>query len=716
MPRLIRRPPASVRLATRAIVAEVLECRRVFSVVAVGPLPAASGAAGSTATVDLSPYFDETTATFLKFSTEVGDYRVQLFDAQKPATVQNFLSYVTAGRLDGTLVHRVDVLSGDSTPANTAITTPPEIIQGGGFKFPGFGAVTTNAPVANEAQTNGVISNTRGTIAMARTSDPNSATSQWFVNTTDNAALDPGGFSADGYAVFGKVVPSDMTVVDQIGAVPRYPFGSPFSTLPLRNFSQTDFDQHLTPTVDNVITTQVSKIGDVVAQVMTVTAVSSDPSVVAATVQDGALKLTYGGGAGSATVTLTATSLDGQSSVQSAFTATATADTSFAVTLGGASGNKSATFTDADGTVTTVSYKGAGQAALQFAGTGLAQAGAGKVSVTGTITGLDAINLTGSDAGTVVTVATKGGDGVSVLGSLTADGPVKSITGKGTVLTGPLTVGGTVGSLALGAAINGSITLGGTAADKATTLAFIQLADTAISSGTAIKSLKVGSAANDNASLDESITAPSISAVASAGNFGTDLTIAGGGSLGSLKVGGNLTGSVTAGSIGSISVRGAVNGSVVTATQAAGAGLKSFAVTGGVSGTTVNSAGDIASVSVGSITGGSHLVAGATALGAALPTSTADFTSQAVIKSLKVKTAFSGTTVVASTIKTVKVGTLTVANGGVPFGFAADKVGTITGRSDSDKKFAVRSPADQTAANNQLNDLGGSGDFVVLVL
>ena len=687
-----RRPrPAVVRAA--AAFAEPLEDRRLLAAQIVGAIPDKTGITGTSQTVDLQPFFNDPQFGVVRLDTASGTIDIETFDQATPLNAANFLQYVTANRYNGSVFHRA--IAGF-------------VLQGGSFyadgsDVPEFPAVASEP---NGAQPAGSTSNVRGTVAFARLpafndtngngvqdageaaipgGGPNSATSGFFFNLADNASnLDA---QNGGFTVFGKVLGDGMTVVDALTTVAT---SNPASAL----------------------VKTATLIDDV-----TYTVASSNPTAVDASIVDGNVKLAYGGAEGTATITVTATSLDGTSTVQSAFQANGT----FGVPLGGTSGNKTATFTDADGTVTTVSYKGAGTAALGFAGTGLSQSGTGKVNVTGTITGLSVFDVTGSDASSVVTVTSKGGDGVSVLGSLTADGPVKSITAKNARLTGALTVGGAVGSLTLGEALNGSITIGGAATDKGLALSVGQLTDTSVTSATPIKSVKVTSAANADATVDEAITAPSISAVTSAGNFGTDLTVPGEGNLTSLKVGGDLTGSVTAHAIGTISVKGAVNGSVITATHAASEGdnvpgVKSFTVTGGVSGTTINSAGDIASVSVGSITGGSHLVAGATALGAALPTSTADFTSQAVIKSLKVKTAFSGTTVVASTIKTVKVGTLTVANGGVPFGFAADKVGTITGRSDSDKKFAVRSPADQTAANNQLNDLGGSGDFVVLVL
>lgn len=134
------------------------------------------------------------------FSTNYGDFTLELYPDKAPITVENFLSYVDSGFYDGTIFHRV---------------IPGFVIQGGGFTED-MQQKRTQAPIKNEAD-NG-LKNLRGTLSMARTSDINSATSQFFVNLKDNAFLDHG--SRDfGYAVFAKVV-DGMDVVDKIAAVP----------------------------------------------------------------------------------------------------------------------------------------------------------------------------------------------------------------------------------------------------------------------------------------------------------------------------------------------------------------------------------------------------------------------------------------------------------------------------------------------------------------
>lgn len=131
--------------------------------------------------------------------TNHGDITIELFPDEAPISVENFLGYVDQGFYDGTIFHRV--IAGF-------------MIQCGGFTAE-MQQKTTGPPITNEAD-NG-LKNERGTLAMARTSDPNSATSQFFINLEDNAFLDHG-VRDFGYAVFGRVA-KGMGVVDEIAAV-----------------------------------------------------------------------------------------------------------------------------------------------------------------------------------------------------------------------------------------------------------------------------------------------------------------------------------------------------------------------------------------------------------------------------------------------------------------------------------------------------------------
>jgi len=132
----------------------------------------------------------------IRFDTTLGSFTIDLFDNDAPITAKNFLEYVDSGHFTDTVFHRV---------------IPGFVIQGGGMTAD-LKQKATRAPIRNEA-TNG-IKNRRGTLSMARTNDPHSATSQFFVNLVDNAFLDPGRGGA-GYAVFGTVV-EGMDVIDKI--------------------------------------------------------------------------------------------------------------------------------------------------------------------------------------------------------------------------------------------------------------------------------------------------------------------------------------------------------------------------------------------------------------------------------------------------------------------------------------------------------------------
>lgn len=150
----------------------------------------------------------------VKFATTAGDFVVEVYPDKAPKTVENFLQYVLDKHYDGTVFHRV---------------IENFMVQGGGYDAR-YVEKPTRAPVPHEgreALAKGGPRNVVGTVAMARTNDPNSATAQFFINVKDNAFLDPTPQSY-GYAVFGKVV-SGMDVVNKIKAMPTGA-GGPFPT------------------------------------------------------------------------------------------------------------------------------------------------------------------------------------------------------------------------------------------------------------------------------------------------------------------------------------------------------------------------------------------------------------------------------------------------------------------------------------------------------
>lgn len=180
----------------------------------------------------------------VQFDTSLGSFRVTLEDAAKPITVTNFLNYVNNDRYVDSFIHRVAHNSDSGV----------EVIQGGGFRFTNG---STNAVQKDNAiQNEPGLSNVRGTIAMAKTSDPNSATSEWFINVTDNLSLNNPANSG-GFTVFGHVLGNGMTVVDAISAAQRVNAGSPFGQLPVINYSGGNV------TGNNLIFTAVEVVADV---------------------------------------------------------------------------------------------------------------------------------------------------------------------------------------------------------------------------------------------------------------------------------------------------------------------------------------------------------------------------------------------------------------------------------------------------------------------
>ena len=153
----------------------------------------------------------------IRLTTGLGVIELELNAGKAPQTVKNFLAYVERGYYNGTIFHRV---------------IPGFMIQGGGF-VPGLREKTTGVPVKNEAD-NG-LKNLAGTIAMARTSDPQSAAAQFFINTVDNPALDHRDKSDRGwgYCVFGTVT-KGMDVVKKIEAVSTHTVG-PFQNVPVKD-------------------------------------------------------------------------------------------------------------------------------------------------------------------------------------------------------------------------------------------------------------------------------------------------------------------------------------------------------------------------------------------------------------------------------------------------------------------------------------------------
>jgi peptidyl-prolyl cis-trans isomerase A (cyclophilin A) len=164
----------------------------------------------------LSPFVAN--ATVVEIRTSFGPIEVNLFDNETPKTVNNFLNYLDGGKYANNLVHR---------------SVPGFVVQAGGFSFNGgfpIVRVENDPAIENEPK----LSNVRGTIAMAKSSNPNSATSEWFFNTANNANSLDVADNAGGFTVFGQVLGDGMDVVDQINALSSITFEG-LNNFPIQN-------------------------------------------------------------------------------------------------------------------------------------------------------------------------------------------------------------------------------------------------------------------------------------------------------------------------------------------------------------------------------------------------------------------------------------------------------------------------------------------------
>jgi peptidyl-prolyl cis-trans isomerase A (cyclophilin A) len=173
-------------------------------------------------------------ATIVEFQTSAGNFQVNLFDQTTPKTVDNFLQYIDEQHYTNSVVHRV---------------SPGFVVQGGGFTFDGdwpLSRIETNPSVINEP----IYSNVKGTIAMAKGSDPNSATDQWFFNLKNNASnLD---LQNSGFTVFGQVIGDGMSVVEKIAGLDLCT-NSGLVGIPVVDYSSQDCTAQATPGIENFV-------------------------------------------------------------------------------------------------------------------------------------------------------------------------------------------------------------------------------------------------------------------------------------------------------------------------------------------------------------------------------------------------------------------------------------------------------------------------------
>lgn len=414
-PRVRRRPSALLMI-------ESLESRTLLNATLSSAIAPISGSPGSSTTVNLGSHFNDpnVTGTAVLMQTTQGNIPITLFDSQVAATVQNFLHYVNSAEYNGTFIHRVVTVAGGGIG----------IVQGGGYT-PNQNHIATTTPVALQYQ----IPNSTGTIAMARTSNPNSATSEWFFNAADNSQT-LGQSNGGGYAVFGKALYGGLQTVQNIYSLPLadYPpnFVTSPSSVPVMNFSG-----------GTVMTSNLVIVNNVsVVPALTFQASSDNPSLVSPSVSGGNLTLMFGSGIGTAHITVTATDLGGN-----------VATTTFAVgvgftqvNVGKGAATKLLRFTEAGGAVAQVSLNGPGIATVSLRGSGLSQSTKhGVTTISGAATGIT-IATTGTTGASTLTIT---GRGAVSVGGLATDGALRAINGTSTVLSGADTINGAVGSLTL---------------------------------------------------------------------------------------------------------------------------------------------------------------------------------------------------------------------------------------------------------------------------
>lgn len=277
------------------------------------PIGAQSLVAGDAAvTLDLRNFFavPGVAGQLVRFNTVLGQVYVELRADAAPLHAANFLAYVQSNAYANSFFHRSATLDATSI----------SIVQGGGYISRG-GTVVDQVPRFPPVPLEYNLPNARGTLAAARTSDINSATSEWYFNVRDNStALNQS--AGGGYTVFGRVVGGGMSVIDAIAALPRANAGSAFTELPVRNYSGGNLSDANFVIVNSVTTATLFPTGDGFS-VVSFTQQNSAPAVVDSTLSGSTLTLTPRTG-GTATLVIRATDESG-GSAEAQFTVTVAA-------------------------------------------------------------------------------------------------------------------------------------------------------------------------------------------------------------------------------------------------------------------------------------------------------------------------------------------------------------------------------------------------------
>ena len=528
--------------------------------------------------------------TVVQFDTTEGDFQVTLTDSATPATVANFLSYVKSGAYADTFFHRSVVLS---TGSGATPTAPADIVQGGGYKLYGRTVkhIPTKAAVADEYTTE-LFGDIAGTIAMAKTSSADSATSEFYFNEHDTSSeLDTPTTDSSGkttsYTVFGKVLGDGMTVIDKLAALPTVDASkgnSALATLPVVGIPENYVSKARVHPKNLVYIQKVSIISSTSG--MTFTATSDDPALVQPRVDGTSLAFTYASGkTGTANITVTGTSIDGTSVTQtfavtvpntSATAPVATADTATATTATATPvhvlNNDSSNAALSPSTVTVTTQPANGTATVDTA--------------TGLITYTSTAGFTGTDTFDYTVADTAGHTSAATAVTLTVvSAPVQTTIGvSGQSALRYTQPDGTVATLRVagGSAV---VTFAGPTVTTTTSGGIV----TATGADATIASIVVTNASKADASL--SVTTNGSSHVATIGSI-TDT-----GNLRSLVgTAVDLTGDLTVGGLGLLRVK-----STDDSTLTVGSGLANPSIDVGAAANT----SIVSAVAVKSITGGS---------------------------------------------------------------------------------------------------------------
>ncbi len=582
-------------------------------------------------------------ATLVRLETTFGNLDIRLTDDVTPITVNNFLNYVNSGRYNNTFWHR------DSGA----------VIQGGGYYYPGFVEVPKDAPIINEFLA-GVTTNIRGTIGMAKTSDPNSATSEFFINLADNSSSFDNPLNSGGFTTFGTVTSDTLATVDAIAAVPVISnFSAPFDEIPLRDYTSG------VPTGNNLVFL---------------------------------------------------------------FRAQVLGSYSNNIDFGDGS-NKVVSFTDADGTLASVSLRG-GTGTIDFGQEVFYTTSKGRVTVTGTNVSLADVTIANA-VGAKFSISARGGNGSVDLGNLTATGVVSAISAATTNLTGTMIVNGDIARITLGSITNGNIAL--TGAGLLPKIVVVgAISDSDIAAVGTLASLSAGSWTDSNGSNSQ-LSAAAVLKFAVKGEMAADVTLSGSGvvlgkasvtnvsggnwfvndSAGSIKTavtapgwtaffGGSIgkfagvlvSGNLTARSIGSIkavSISGANFNLNKTFDGLVALGKLSAA---SITNSTVRSTDLIGSISANAIDG-SFFSAGIN-FGDNSIDEVTDFVSNATIAAVKCR-AFNNSGVIAQTLGKIALGVTNDAAQALDFfGVAADKIASLSAVV-IDKRLALKALDDPAA-------------------